>query len=72
MPAMTTIVLVHPTEQLARFLVFAAYDAPDVHRVFAAQEFADRDEAERAAGRMMEEYEADHFRRVVRVGERIG
>jgi hypothetical protein len=50
----------------------AVYDAPDVHRVFAAQELADRDEAERVARKMMEEFEADHFRRLVQVGEKIG
>jgi hypothetical protein len=69
---MTTVVLAHPTEQRARFQVFAIYDADDLHRVFAAQEFADRDEAERVARKMMEEWEADHFRRVVEAGERIG
>jgi hypothetical protein len=69
---MTTIVLAHPTEQRAHYQVFAVYDAPDVHRVFAAQELTDRDEAERAARKMMEEFEADHFRRLVRVSEKIG
>ncbi len=69
---MTTIVLTHPTEQHPKFHVFAVYDAYDVHRVFDAQEFAARDEAERAARKMMEELEADHFRRVVEVSERIG
>jgi len=69
---MTTIVLAHPTQKHASFQVFAIYDAPDVHRVFASEEFAVRDEAERAAREMMEEFEADHFRRVVEVGERIG
>jgi hypothetical protein len=69
---MTTIVLAHPTQERARFQVLAIYDAPDMHRVFAALEFAVRDEAERAAREMMEEFEADHFRRVVEVSERIG
>ncbi len=55
-----------------KFQVFAVYDAHDVHRAFGAQEFADRGEAERAASVMMVELEADHFRRVVEVGERIG
>ncbi len=50
---MTTIVLAHPTEQHPKFQVFAVYDAHDVHRAFGAQEFADRDEAERAASVMM-------------------
>ncbi len=69
---MTTIVLAHPTEHHPKFQVFAVYDAHDVHRAFGAQEFADRDEAERVASVMMVELEADHFRRVVEVGERIG
>jgi hypothetical protein len=69
---MTTIVLAHPTGHRARFQVFAMYDGPGVHHAFAVEEFADREEAERVARKMMEEYEADHFRRVVEVGERIG
>jgi hypothetical protein len=64
MPAMTTI---RPNSVPHLF----ADDAPDVHRVFAAQEFAGRDEAERVARKMMEEYEADHSRQVFSVGERI-
>jgi len=31
-----------------------------------------RDEADLVAFQMMETYEADHFRRVIEVGERIG
>ena len=31
-----------------------------------------RGDAERVARQMMETYEADHFRRVIEVGERIG
>jgi hypothetical protein len=69
---MTTIVLAHPTEQRTKFQVFAVYDADDVHRVFGAQEIADREDAELFARKMMEVFEADHFRRVVEVGERIG
>jgi L-amino acid N-acyltransferase YncA len=71
-PTMTTIVLAHPAEQRARFQVFAVYDSRHEHSVFAALEFADRMEAELVARKMMEEFEADHFRRVVAVGERIG
>ena len=55
---MTTVVLAHPTEQRARFQVFAVYDAHDVHRVFSAQDFVDREEAERVAHKMMEVLEA--------------
>ena len=69
---MTTIVLARPNERCPRFQVFAVYDAPDVHRAFGLQETSSRDEAERVAHDMMEIYEADHFRRVVTVGERIG
>ncbi len=69
---MTTIVLTHPSEHLPRFQVFAVYDAPDVHHVFALQELSGREEAENVARQMMENFEADHFRRVIKVGERIG
>ena len=69
---MTTIVLAHPNERCPRFQVFAVYDAPDVHWAFGLQELKSRDEAERVAHKMMEDYEADHFRRVIEVGERIG
>jgi hypothetical protein len=72
MPAMTTIVLTHPSEHCPRFQVFAVYDAPDAHRAFGLQETSSRDEAEKAARQMMETFEADHFRRVIEVGERIG
>jgi hypothetical protein len=72
MPAMTTIVLAHPNERCPRFQVFGIYEAPDVHHVFALEEISTRDEAERVARQMMESYEADHFRRVIEVGERIG
>ena len=69
---MTTIVLTHPNDRRLRFQVFAIYDAPNVHRVFAVQEFTVQDDAERVARKMMNDYEADHFRRMVEVGERIG
>lgn len=69
---MTTIVLAHPNERCLRFQVFAVYEASDVHHVFALEEISSRDEAERVAHKMMEDYEADHFRRVIEVGERIG
>lgn len=69
---MTTIVLAHPNERCPRFQVFGIYEAPDVHHVFALEEISTRDEAERVARQMMESYEADHFRRVIEVGERIG
>ena len=69
---MTTIVLAHPNEHCPRFQIFGVYEAPNVHHVFAAAEIGSRDEAEHVARRMMEIYEADHFRRVVEVGERIG
>jgi hypothetical protein len=67
---MTTIVLAHPSAERPRFQVFAIYEAPHVHRVFALREIAAHHEAERAARQMMEDFEADHFRRVVEVGER--
>jgi len=69
---MTTIVLAHPNERCPRFQVFAVYEAPDVHHAFALEEISSRDEAEHLARHMMEAYEADHFRRVLEVGERIG
>lgn len=69
---MTTIVLAHPSEHCPRFQVFAIYEAPAIHHAFALQELDSRDEAEYVAHDMMEVYEADHFRRVVTVGERIG
>jgi len=69
---MTTIVLVHPNEHLQRFQVFAVYEAPNVHHAFALEEINSRDEAEDLARQMMETYEADHFRRVIKVSERIG
>ncbi len=72
MPAMTTIVLAHPNERCPRFQVFAIYEAPDVHHVFALNEISTRDEAEDVAHKMMEDYAADHFRRVIEVWERIG
>ena len=48
------------------------YDAPAVHHAFALQDLSSRDDAEYVAHDMMETYEADHFRRVINVGERIG
>ena len=69
---MTTIVLAHPTERCPRFQVFGVYEAPNVHRVFALEHISTRDEAELAAFEMMETYEAEHFRRIIDVGERIG
>ncbi len=68
---MTTIVLTHPSEHCPRFQVFAVYEAPNVHHVFALQEISGRDEAEKVARQMMESFEADHFRRVIEVGQRI-
>jgi hypothetical protein len=55
-----------------QFHVFAVYDAPAVRHVLALQDLNSRDEAERVAHDMMEDYEADHFRRVMQVGEQIG
>ncbi len=69
---MTTIVLAHPNERCPRFQVFGVYEAPDVHHVFGLEEISSRDEAEDTAHKMMETYEADHFRRVIEVWERIG
>ena len=69
---MTTIVLAHPNERCPRFQVFGVNEAPDVHHVFAVEEIGTRGEAERVARQMMKDYEADHFRRVIEVGERIG
>lgn len=69
---MTTIVLVHPTPACPRFQVFGTYDGPEKHITFATQEFGVRDDAERVARKMMDEHAADHFRRVMHTGERIG
>ena len=69
---MTTIVLAHPSERYPRFQVFAIYEAPNMHQAFGAQEFDARGDAERVARQMMETYQADHFRRVIEVGQRIG
>ena len=67
---MTTIVLTHPSEHCRRFQVFGVYEAPKVHHVFALHEISGRGEAEDVARQMMEEFEADHFRRVIEVGQR--
>ncbi len=64
---MTTIVLAHPNQCCPRFQVFGVYEAPNVHHVFAVDEISTRGEAEQVARRMMETYEADHFRRVLAV-----
>ena len=69
---MTTIVLAHPNEHCPRFQVFGEYEASNEHYVFDVAEISVRDEAEHVAHKMMEAYEADHFRRVIEVGERIG
>ena len=69
---MTTIVLAHPNEHCPKFQAFGVYEAPSVHHVFGVQEISTRDEAEQRAQQMMGTYEADHFRRVIEVGERIG
>ena len=69
---MTTIVLIHPSEHCPQFQVFAVYAAPGVHHVFGLEEIGNRDQAEQVSRQMMETYEADHFRRVIEVGERIG
>jgi hypothetical protein len=69
---MTTIVLTHPGEHFPRFQVFAVYEAPNVHHAFALHEVSSRDEAEQCARQMMEDFEADHFRRVVEIGHALG
>ena len=69
---MTTIVLAHPNERCSRFRVFGVYKTPNVHHVFGVEEISSRDEAEDFARQLMETYEADHFRRVIEVGQRIG
>ena len=69
---MTTIVLIHPNDHCQRFHVFAVYEAPNVHHAFDLEEISSRDDAEHAARQMMKTYEADHFRRIIKVGERIG
>ena len=68
---MTTIVLAHPNELCPRFQVFGEYAAPTEHYVFDVAEISTRDDAEHLARHMMDAYEADHFRRVIAVGERI-
>jgi hypothetical protein len=69
---MTTIVLAHPSPQCPRFQVFGIHDGPGKHFTFGIQEFDVRDDAERFARRMMDKHGADHFRRVIHTGERIG
>ena len=69
---MTTIVLAHPDQHCPRFQVFGVYDGPGCRSTFAIQEFNGRDDAERAARKLMEAHKADHFRRVIKTGERIG
>lgn len=69
---MTTIVLSHPHDTCIKFQVFAVEESSRDHQVFAFQEFAAQDDAERVARQMMEVFEADHFRRVVCSGEKIG
>ena len=69
---MTTIVLAHPNERCPRFQVFGIYDGPDDRFTFGLREFDIRDDAERVARKMMDEHGADHFRRVMHSGERIG
>ena len=54
--AMTTIVLAHPHERCPQFQVFAIYEAPGVHHVFAVQELDGRDDAEQRAGQMMDTF----------------
>ena len=71
MPAMTTIVLAHPNERCPRFQIFGEYEAPNEHYVFDVEQISSRDDAEQLARHMMEAYEADHFRRVIEVGERL-
>ncbi len=63
---MTTIVLAHPNERCPRFQVFGIYDGDDDRFTFAVQEFDDQEKAERVARKLMEDHEADHFRRVMR------
>ncbi len=69
---MTTIALTHPNEHCPRFQVFGEYVTPNEYYVFDVAEVSSRDDAEQVARHMMETYEADHFRRVIEVGERIG
>jgi hypothetical protein len=69
---MTTIVLAHPNQHCSRFQVFGVRDGDDDGFVFAVQEFDEREQAEGVARRMMEKHGADHFRRVIRKGEKIG
>lgn len=63
---MTTIVLAHPDQHCPRFQVFGVYHGPDDGFTFAAEEFDDREKAERVARKLMEDLEADHFRRAIR------
>jgi hypothetical protein len=63
---MTTIVLAHPNQRHSRFQVFGIYQGDDDRFTFAVQEFDDLPKAERAAQQLMQEHEADHFRRVIR------
>lgn len=69
---MTTIVLSYPNQRSPRYHVFGEYEAAHEHYVFAVAEIGIRREAEYVARHMMEAYEADHFRREIEVGGRIG
>ena len=65
---MITIVLAHPSQHCPRFQVFGVYVGLDDRFTFAVQGFDDREKAERVARNLMEDMEADHFRRVIRAG----
>ena len=69
---MTTIVLNPSQRTLPAVPGFCRLRGAEVHHVFALQEVCGRDEAEDVARQMMENFEADHFRRVIEVGQRIG
>jgi len=63
---MITIVLAHPDQHCPKFQVFGVYVGLDDRFTLAPEEFDNREKAERVARNMMEDLEADHFKRIVR------
>ncbi len=63
---MTTIVLTHPNKRCLWLQVFAFYGGSDDRFTFALQEFDVRDDVKRAARKVTDAHEADHFRRIMR------
>jgi len=68
-PIVFTVVLAHPDQHCPKFQVLGVYVGLDDRFTLAPEEFDDREKAERVARNMMEDLEADHFRRVIREAE---